>query len=214
MAVERVVVKVEFGVEGQQPVVRGDHEGIDLHQRAVGFGVGLVERSEKLGRLRHQRAAESQGCRDFPGLVGLQPEERIHRHADDFFGGVFRNGLDVHPAFSTGDDHRSRNGPVEEQRKIEFAGNIHRFSHQELADKAAFRPGLVGDEHLTEHLFCQMARLRRSVAKVYPSLEPVLKHPFSTSAGVDLRLDDDLGDSQLRRYLFGFLRGGGGLASR
>jgi hypothetical protein len=52
MAEERVVVEGDLGVEGEELVVLGGDEGIDLDQRGVGLNEGLVEALEKGDGLR------------------------------------------------------------------------------------------------------------------------------------------------------------------
>ena len=79
--------------------------------------------------------------------------------AEDFLRRVLGDVLDVHAAFGAGDDDRRAAGAIEEDGEVEFLARCRGLGDEDLADELAFRPGLVRDERLAEHLAGDVARL-------------------------------------------------------
>src|SRR5690606_4113160 len=89
LAVQRVVVEVELGVEGDHLVVAGDGQRIDFDERAVALQVEVPEREEELGRLGGELAAQAEVGGDLAGLVGLQAEGWADEFLEDLLRGLF-----------------------------------------------------------------------------------------------------------------------------
>ncbi len=195
LAEQGVVVEVELGVEGEEALVWGDHEWVDLDERAIGFDEQLEEVGEELGGLVHQGATQAEGGCDAAGLVCLQADGGVDGDAEDLFWGFFGDGFDVHPAFGAGDDHGGGGGAVEQDGEVEFALDINGFGDEQFADQLAFGAGLVSDQRLADHLAGGRGCFFGVVAEVHAAFEPVLECPFSAATGMDLGFDDDVPDT-------------------
>ncbi len=108
------------------------------------------------------------------------------------FSGVFSatSSMSMPPsvlAMTTGALRRA----VEQDGKVKFARDVHRFGDEHLAHQLAFRPGLVRDQRLPEHFPGDFACLFRCVAEVHAPLETILERALASSTRVDLRFDDD-----------------------
>ena len=67
---------------------------------------------------------------------------RIDREGVDLLGRVVRHLLDVHAALGRGDEGDAAGLPVDEQREVEFLGDVDAVGDVEPVDLLALRPGL------------------------------------------------------------------------
>ncbi len=110
MAIQRVVVEIDLGVEAEELAVLGDDQRIDLEQAHVLLDEGLVELGAaaalicllQIGveaeRLRRRCARDA----------GMMPVAGSTEMVDDLFGRVVRDLLDVHAAFGRDDEGDAR----------------------------------------------------------------------------------------------------------
>jgi hypothetical protein len=89
VAVERVVVEVELGVERVNVVVGGDDDRVDLDHRAIAVDEQFVERVEQAAELAGG-GGEAEVVAELADLVGLQAGERVDELAEDFLRGFRR----------------------------------------------------------------------------------------------------------------------------
>jgi len=75
LAVRRVVVDFDLGIDGDPLARAGSHQGIDLGQRGVEVDEGLVKLEQDVGHAGIEPGAAD----EFGGLLGLQPTEDVHR---------------------------------------------------------------------------------------------------------------------------------------
>ena len=102
---------------------------------------------------------------------------------------------------------------VHQDGEIIFLLDVHALGDEHLVDEPPLRPGLVGDEHLPEHLAGDLLGFLGVLDEMHAALEPVLERPLAPAAGVDLRLDDEFA-ADLAGDGGGFLRRVGDLARR
>ena len=109
-----------------------------------------------------------------------------------------RNILDVHAALGAGDDHRRLRLAVEHDGEIKFARRVLRHRDHHFAHQLAVRAGLRGDQRLAEHLAGELLDFLRRFHQLHAALEAVLERALAASAGVDLRLDHEVGRLERR----------------
>ena len=189
MAVERVGVEVDLGVEADQRAVLRHHERVDFEQAHVLLGEGLVELADHLHALLDLVALELQRGSDAAADVGRIARGGIDLHGDDLLGRGVRHFLDVHAAFGGGDEGNARGFTVDHDREIEFAGNGRAFLDVEALHELAFGAGLVRDQRHAQHAGGFGLHVRHR-------LHDLDAAALATAAGVDLRLDDPDGAAQ------------------
>ena len=111
----------------------------------------------------------------------------------DLLGRVVGDLLDVHAALGRGDDGDAAGLAVDQQREIEFLGDVDAVGDVEALDLLAVRPGLDRHQGLAEHLGRMLAHFVDRVGEADAALGVVaefLELALAAAAGVDLRLDD------------------------
>ena len=98
MAVERVGVEIDLGIEADQLAVLGDDERIDLEQAHVLVDEGLVELAHHLHALLALVALELEGRGDAAADIRRITGGRIDLHGDDLLRRVMGHLFDVHAA--------------------------------------------------------------------------------------------------------------------
>ncbi len=189
-------------------------ERVDLDQRAIGRDEEIVERVEnRAGRLE-EVALEVEVLGQLARLVGLQAERGIDLHAHDQLGRLVRDVLDVHAALGAGDDDRRLRFAVEHDGEVEFAHRVLRDRDHDLADQLARFAGLRGDQRLAQHLAGEFLDFLRRLDQLHAALEAVLERPLAATAGVNLRLDHEIGRLERPGDGLGLLRRAGDRAGR
>src|SRR5690242_13264822 len=118
------------------------------HGRAVAAALGLTGDLAKLGQV----AGEAEGRGDGSPVVRHQAGCRVDRQGLDLLGRVVGDRLDVHAALGRGDDGDPAAFAVDEQRKVEFLGDVDAVGDVEPLDLLAVRACLDRDQRLAEHL--------------------------------------------------------------
>ena len=205
MAVERVGVEIDLGVEAdQQASVRHDQR-VDFEQAHVLVDEGLVELADHLDALLDLVAFELEGRGDAAADVGRVTGSGIDLHGDDLVRRVVRHLLDVHAAFGGGDEGDARGFAVDQDREIEFTRNGRAFLDIEALHLLAFGSGLVRDQRHAEHAL----GLRLHVVDGLHHLDAAA---LAAATSVDLRLHDPHGAAQRFRCLYCLVDGEGGMA--
>ena len=160
-----IVVEADLGVEHQQLALVGDRQRVDLDLRGVGADERVVELGEHLGRLLGEVAGQAERGGDCAAMVRHQPGRRVDGDGLDLLGRVVGDRLDVHPAFGRGDDGDAAGLAVDQQREVEFLGDVDAVGDVEALDLLACRAGLDRDQSLAEHLLGMRRGLRRSTGR-------------------------------------------------
>ena len=132
---------------------------------------------------------------------------------DNFVGGLFGHGLNVHTAFGGGDDDGLRGFAVEDDGEVVLMIDVAGFGEIECLYLASGGAGLGGDEGVAEHGSGGFEGGFGAVNDFDTSLIAIGKGAFAASACMNLCLDDnglfgvEGGDS-----LINFCRCGGGIA--
>jgi hypothetical protein len=206
VAEEGVVVEAELGVQGQEAPVGGDHQGVDLGQRAVAGDERHVQPADGgragLGEVPVQVEPEGEPAdlerQQAQRGIGHRPEDLLRRAGGDL--------LDVHAA-RLGRHHDGRPGlPVEGDGQVQLAGDGERLLDQHLLDDDPLGGRLRRAEaHPEDPAGGGLGLGRRPGHRDAPRL--------AAAAGVDLGLHHHLA-AQPRGRRPGRLRGVGHLAPR
>ena len=104
VAVERVVVEVDLGVEADDLVVLGHHQRIDLQQAHVLGREGAIELGQDCFDLLGEIARQLERLRHAAAVMRHDAGRRIDREGEDFLRRLVRDFLDVHAAFGGNDE--------------------------------------------------------------------------------------------------------------
>ena len=147
MAVERVVVEADLGVEADELVALGDDQRIDLQQAHVlgdEGGVELACSSVSACLARSPRSPSA--CATRAAVMRHDAGRRIDREGHDLLRRVVRDLLDVHAARGRHHEGDARGLAVDQRREIELAVDGRAFLDIEAVDLLAVRAGLMGDQ--------------------------------------------------------------------
>ena len=184
MAVERVVVEADLGIEADELLALGDDEQIDLQQAHVLGDEGSVELGDHRRGLLGQFVTQPERLRHEAPVVGHDPGGGVDRERHDLLGMGARNLFDVHAARGRNHEGDTRGLTVDQRRKIELAVDGRAFLDIEAVDLLAVRAGLMGHEDGAEQALGLLAH-------VLGRLHDLDAAGLAASAGMDLRLDDD-----------------------
>ena len=214
MAIERVVIEAELGVEREHAAIGRGDEWIDLEHRAIALNEKLVEIAEKFRKLLGIVAFETKSGRDFPHFVGLEAEQRMNELTDDFLGSIVRDVLDVHATFRGSNNHRTACGTVHQNREVIFVRNVHGLGYHHLTHQATSLARLHGNESFVQHFAGEIGSLLRGLDQMHTTLEAILEVTFATTTGMHLGLDDKLSTSKLAGRSRRFFGCGGNFSFR
>ena len=139
VAEQGVVVEIELAIERQHVAAGRDDQRVDLGERGVGVDEELDEVLEKRRPFLGRIAGEAERLADLPRLEIGQAEADVDRHAEDLFGGVVRDDLDIDSAFGRGHHDRALQAAVDRQPQVELAGDVVPDRDQHLGDRAPLR---------------------------------------------------------------------------
>ena len=192
MAIERVVVEVHLGVEGEQPAVGGGDERVDLDQRRVGIFGGTRQRHHELHRaadvLRLQPEAEG----DFARLKATQPEAGNQMLLDDGMGILGGDLFDLHATRGRCHEDIAAGDAVEHDAEVQLARDGQGLFDQQPLHDLALGPGLVRDQLHAQHLGCELGGFFRRFGELDAAA-------LAAASGVNLRFDHDAGRALLKQ---------------
>ena len=205
MAEQRVVVEIHLGVEGDHGALLGDDQRVDLGERGVELGEGLVEREHEAHRILDLVALEAEAEGEAARMERLHAGGRIDRHHEDLLGGLGGDLLDLHAALGRRHHGDAPGGAVDQHAEIELAADVEAFLDVDALDFLALGAGLVGDQVHADHLL-------GGIGHVLDGLDHLDAAALAAAAGMDLGLHDPDAAAQLLGDFFGFLRGVGDAA--
>jgi hypothetical protein len=216
VAEQRVVVKIHLGVERDHLTVAGHHQRVDLDDAGVELGKGPVHGDDEFDAGADLLALEAEAERDLPAVVGHDTGRRVYRHLENLLRRGGGDLLDVHAALARGHDGDPAGRPVDQHAEVELARDVATVLDVQALDLLAARAGLLGDQHVAEHLAGVGFDLVEGIAQTHTpgALGIVLEAPGATAAGVDLGLDHPNRPAQVAGSVLGFLRGEGDPAAR
>ena len=134
MAVERVVVQVDLGVNGLQRALGVDDQRVDLGERAIVVHERLIEAAGDGAERPQQPAGQVERKGRLAHLEVLQTQQRIGADLDDLLWCRRGDLFDVYAALATGHQGHAPGGAVQHQAEIDFPRDVGRLRHQHLLD--------------------------------------------------------------------------------
>src|SRR5271166_4790842 len=182
MAVERVVVEADLGIEGEELTGLGHDQRVDLGDRGVELAKRPIECRHEFDGNTDLGAFEPNPEGEIARVERLDPARRVDRLGQALLRCMCRDFLDLDPALDRADQGHSLGGAVDQHPEVEFAGDVAALLDIDPLDLAALRPRLMGDQLPTQH------RARRSRDFLFRAgeLDPA---GLAASAGMDLRFD-------------------------
>jgi len=202
MAEQRVVVEGDLCVQGEQLVVLGSDERINLHQRSVGIDECLVKALEERHRVVDLCRLQSQRKGQLARLPCAEPDRRIDRLLVDGLGILGRDLFDLHAAGLRSHEHQLAGDTVEHDAQIELAVDSRGLLDEQALHLLALRTRLVGDELHAQDVLGVLLGFLAGLGYLHAAA-------LAAASGVNLRLDDDAGsalDKQLAGHRGGFLQ--------
>ena len=190
VAVECAVVKVELGVEGNDVVVLGDDERVDLDLRAVLADEGGVETLHERRGFAHCRCGDVDGVCHARRLERHEPDDRVDVLLDDLLGVLFGDLFDLDAALLGAHHDDAGAEAVNNEGEVKFFFDLRSLFDEQAVDDLALGSRLMRDERLAE----QFARVAAHFVGRLCDLDAAR---FAAAARVDLCLDDDDGGAEL-----------------
>src|SRR5690606_38678222 len=187
---QRVVVEVHLGVERDHVAGAGNDQRVDLDDRGVKAGEGLVHRQHELGRRLDLLALQAEAEGDPAGVMRLHAGGRVDGNLEDLLGVLGGNLLDLHAALGGGHHGDARGGAVDQEAQVELALDVAAFLDIEALDQLALGAGLVGHQGHAQHL----AGL---VLHVVQRLDDLDAAALAAAAGMNLGLYNPDGAAEL-----------------
>ena len=206
VAEQGVVVEIHLGVESDDIAGTRHDQRVDLDDGGVKVHESLVGRHDELDRGVDLFALKPQPKGQLAGVEAGNPGGRVDRDFQNLLRGVVGDLFDLHPAFGRSHDGDAGGGAVQQQAQIQLALDVAAFLDIQPLHFLAGRPGLLGHQHLTQHLagigYNVLDRLDDAHAAL--SLGVILETAGASAARMDLGLHHPDRAAQLVRDLFGF----------
>jgi len=176
---------------------------------------GGVERGGDLGRLLGEIAGQAQRGSDGAAVMRHEAGGGIDREAVDFLGRRMRDFLDIHAAFGRDDEGDAAGRTIDEEREVEFLGDVGAVGDVEAVDLLAGLTRLDRHQRVAEHVGGVRADLVEREGEANTALRiraEFLELALAAAAGMDLRLHDEQRPGQLLRGFDRLFDGEGGVA--
>ena len=209
VAEQGVVVEVHLGVERDHLAAAGHHQRVDFDDAGVELGEGPVHGGDELDAGADLLAFEAEAEGDLAAVVGHDAGRRVDRHLENFLRRGGGDLLDIHAALARGHDGDPAGRAVDQHAEVELARDVAAVLDVKALDLLAARAGLLGDQHMAEHLAGVGFDFVEGPAQAHAAgaLGIVLEAPGATAAGMDLGFDHPDRSAQVAGGVLGFLRG-------
>ena len=147
-----VVVEAELGVHGEDLVVGGLGQGVDLDLGGIALGEDLVEVLDGVLGVLDALLGEANVGGDLAGDVVGDTDVDVDGGGDDGLGVLLGHGLNVHATLRRGDDDGALGGAVHEDGEVELAAGELALDNVDGVAETTCGSGLLGDELVTDHL--------------------------------------------------------------
>lgn len=158
-----VVIEAELGVHGEDLVVGGLGQGVDLDLSGVLVHENLVQVLDGGLGVLDALLGEAEVGRDGAGNLVGDTGVDVDGGGDDRIGALLGDGLNVHTTLGRGDDDGALGATVHEDGEVELAAGELALANVDGVAETASGTGLLGDELVADHLLGKDLGLGRAV---------------------------------------------------
>mmetsp|Transcript_30542 Transcript_30542/g.76647 ORF Transcript_30542/g.76647 Transcript_30542/m.76647 type:complete len:255 (+) Transcript_30542:208-972(+) len=142
---ERIVIKVDLGIDSEHTLVVSLHQRVDLNLCGVTVDEEIVKTTHLLlGGSDHLLTLKAHALSQTTRLFRLRPQNHIHTLLVDLFRGVLGYLLNVHATVRAGHHYRTVVGTIHQNGKVELTRELERLSHHHLAHQHTILGCLFG----------------------------------------------------------------------
>ena len=193
MAVHRVAVKADFGVQHFQVAAVGDDQRVDFEHFHVFFDECFEQLTHQGDALFDLLAFKPQGESNATAVVGLEARGGVNREADDFFRCGLGYFFDVHAALRGADEPDARGLAIHQQREVQFGFDARTVFDVDAVDLFARGAGLVRDQGAAQHFLGFFGGFFNRFGQAYTAFVASVgffERTLAAATCVDLCLDD------------------------
>ena len=147
-----VVVEAELGVHGEDLVVGGLGQGVDLDLGGITLGEDLVQVLDGVLSVLDALLREAELGRDVAGDVVGDTNVDVDGGGDDGLGVLLGDGLNVHTTLRRSHDDGALRSAVHEDGKVELSARELALDNEDGVAETTCGSGLLGDELVADHL--------------------------------------------------------------
>ena len=174
----RVVIERDLAVQGQDGVVGGEHEGVDLHEGGVLGGEDLPQPCDHLGDpVGGGAGLEARSLDDARSDIAAQADQGGDSDPGERLGALLGESLDIHAALARAHGEVATLSAVQEDGEVEFGVDLGAVGDQDGAHRVPL------DVHAED--------LGGALLGLGLTARGLDAAGLAAPAGLDLGLDDD-----------------------
>lgn len=208
-----VVVKAELGVHGNDSVVGGLGQRVDLDLGGVLVSEDLVQLLDVVSGLLGSLGREAKSLGDLNGLGVGDTGVDVNGEGVDGIGGLGGNTLNVHTSLRRSNDDGLLGGSVHENGNVGLSSDELSLHNVDGGHGLTLGTSLLGEDLVVEHLLGVHLSLSGRRDELDTALEAVVKVSLTSASGEGLGLDDHILNVQLLGNVLSLLGGGSGSSS-
>lgn len=207
-----VIVKAELGVHGNDSVVGGLGQRVDLDLGGVLLDEDLVKLLDIVGSLLGSLGREAESLGHVNGLAVGDTGVDVNGEGVDGVGVLGGNTLNVHSTLGGSNNDGLLGGSVHEDGHVGLSSHKLSLHNVDGGHGLTLGSGLLGEDLVVEHLLGVHLGLGGGGDELDTALEAVVKVALTSATGQSLGLDDHVLDVELLGNVLSLLGGGGGSA--
>ena len=147
-----VVIEAELGVHGQDLVVGGLGQRVDLDLGGIALGEDLVQVLDGVLSVLDALLGEAKLGRNVASDLVGDTDVDVDRGGDDGLGVLLGDGLNVHTTLRRSDNDGALRGAVHEDGEVELSARELALDNVDGVAETTCGSGLLGDELVADHL--------------------------------------------------------------
>ena len=157
MAVDRVAIKAELGIQHHKVAIGGYNQRVDLEHLHVFFDESTIEKAHQADTLLDLPAGQTKRKCNASPVIGHVPGGGVDGEAEDLLWRFSRDLFDIHAAFGRADKADTAGLPVNQEGEVKLARDAGAVLDIDAVDLLALGASLMRDERAPEHalgFFC------------------------------------------------------------
>ncbi len=179
MAVNRVTVDNDLGIQAVQVALVSDDQRVDFEQCQIFLFEHLGQAKEDVDELFDLITLQAQLERQLTTLIRLSAGQGIDGCFQDLFRSLFSNFLDLDTTFGGSHEHDATAGAVNNRTQIQLVSDIGAGFNQNFGNRLTIGVCLISHQTLAQPFFGKCLGVSRRVNQLYTTC-------FTTATGVNL----------------------------